>query len=139
MPREQVHEVMRKVQEMGLTVVEIGSDLWQVDIEDCTILLAYKPHDDVLELLLPFSTVPEGAGEAFYRFLLEMNFDRVLYGAFALKDKEVVLVDRLNCVDLHEKEVVGSVKALKDAMLRAIHDLKSETKGGSGEVNAVYR
>ncbi|MEM2367344.1 MAG: hypothetical protein QXQ50_03815 [Candidatus Bathyarchaeia archaeon] len=126
MPIEQVQEVLRRT---GLPITEMGQNLWQVDVEGYAILLTYKPQEDVLELILPFSTVPEGAGEEFYRFLLEKNFDEVLYGAFAIKGREVVLVDRLNCADLHEQEVIGSVKALKNAMLQSIPIIKAYLQG----------
>lgn len=129
MPRELVLDVLRKVNREGtITVTEMGDNLWQVDAEGCTLILTYKPEVDVLELLLPFSTVPEGAGQEFYRFLLELNFDSVLYGAFALKESEVVLVDRLNCADLHKQEVIGSIKALREAMLRVIPSLKEHRR-----------
>lgn len=121
MPREQVREILHKT---GLPITEMGQDLWQMDAEGCTLILVYKQEDDVLELILPFSTIPEGAGEEFYRYLLEMNIDGVLYGAFAVKGQEVVLIDRLNCADLHEQEVLGSVKSLREAMLRAIPSIK---------------
>jgi len=121
MSREMVQEVLART---GLSITEMGQDLWQVDMDGCTLVLVYKPESDVLEILLPLTTVPEGAGEEFYRFMLELNFDRILYGAFALKEREIVLVDRLNCADLHEEEVKGSVKALREAMLHALSALK---------------
>ncbi len=109
MTGENIKDILVKA---GYTLNMTGENFWQITTPEGEAMVAFKPSKKILEFIIPFMKLPEVRREEFYKNLLDLNADGLDIGSFAVKDEEIMLVDRILTEDLDQSEVTGTVKLL---------------------------
>lgn len=88
---------------------EIGKGMWLISQEENGLkAVVVYAEDDLVTLRAKVMRVPESEREAFYKELLELNAEMV-HGAYALEDKDVILIDTLELPTMDLEEFQASL------------------------------
>lgn len=98
---------------MDRPVETLGEGLWRIDESSDGVPPLIVRHDaPIVMLRMKVMSVPDDGCEQLYRRLLELNSTGIAFGAFAVDDGTVTLVDTLRAESLDYSELVASIESL---------------------------
>jgi len=112
--------------ELDMPFEELGENMWRVDNENDNVPNILVTYADPMVLFhLKVMDVPSTGREALFRRLLELNADGVAYGAYALANDSVVLIDSLRAESMDLNEFRASIESLSLAVSQHYAELSS--------------
>jgi hypothetical protein len=104
----------------------VGEGIWVVNLEDQGVDNFVIDHEPpVIVLRIKLMDAPKKNREQFFRRLLELNGIDLLHGAYALEEKNVVLVDSLQSEHLDLNELEASIESLAFAATQNYAELSN--------------
>jgi len=122
--KKRTEEIEKMLSNANVSFSARGDNYWMIASDEGSLAVSYKPHVDILEFIVPFMQIPTKEVAEFYNRLLDLNFDDLDYGAFAIAEAEVVLVERIHAASLDVLEVRAIIQSLFDALHKYLDDLK---------------
>ena len=105
-------KVERYLINLSLTYQELGDDMWLIEDSDRGLAHLFVYADDPLVTLrAKVMEIPGQDREAFFEELLRLN-NEMVHGAYALEERNVVLVDTLESATLDLEEFQASLEAI---------------------------
>ena len=97
---------------LSLTYEEAGDDVWVINDEDKGLAnVVIFAEDPLATIRTKVMTIPEQNRSAFFEELLRLNADMV-YGAYAIDEQDVVLVETFELSTLDYEEFQGALDAI---------------------------
>ncbi len=116
--------------QMDLPSEELREGMWKVDSEQDAIpplILTHEPP--IVHVRMKVFDLPAGHREQLFGRLLALNASGIAFGAFAIENDAVVLIDTLRSENLEMSELQGSIESLIVAAQEHYHELQSLLKG----------
>lgn len=99
--------------QMGVPFEQLGEGLWRVDDEaDAAPPVLVRHQPPIVYLRLNVMDIPSCGREGLFRQLLELNSRGIAFGAYAVDDEQVLLVDTLRADTLELAELQASIESL---------------------------
>ena len=116
---------------MDRPVETLGEGLWRIDESSDGVPPLIVRHDaPIVMLRMKVMSVPDDGREQLYRRLLELNSNGIAFGAYAVDDGIVTLVDTLRAESLDYSELVASIESLIMAAGELYHELRPAAAAG---------
>ncbi len=110
----------------GLPFTEIGENMWTLKDELENIDNIVVHYDDPIVIFrVKLMEIPETKREEFFEVLLRFNAERLVHGAYAIEENNVVIIDTLEAENLDFNEFVGSVDSIILALTEDYNELKA--------------
>lgn len=98
---------------MGLSVEQLRDGMWRVhdDNENTPpVIISYEAP--IVYVRLKVMDLPETGREALYSRLLALNANGIAFGAYAVEDNQVVLLDTMHAESMEIKELQASIESV---------------------------
>lgn len=110
---------------MDRTFEQIGEGMWRVhDQQEGVPDLILKHSDPILVVRMKVMELPESGREGLYRRLLELNAHGIAFGAYAVDDGAIFLVDSLRADGLDRAGLQASIESLVMAVNEHYRELQ---------------
>lgn len=117
--------------QMDLPVQQLREGMWRVDDPSDEVPPMVISHDPpIVYLRLKVMDVPETGREQLYERLLLLNASGVAFGAYAVENGEVFLIDTLPSETMDLSELQSSIESLILAAGQHYRDLFALVHGG---------
>lgn len=103
--------------EMGLSYKQVDN-IWIVDDLDMENKLAIYIDDSIVVFRSKVADLPEGNNEELFKTLLELNAYDLVHGAYALEEKNIVIVDTLQVDNLDLNEFRASIESIELSLVQ---------------------
>ena len=115
---------------MDLHAESLGNGVWRVaDDEEGMpeVLISHNPP--ILEMRLKVMDVPDHHREALYEQLLSYNANGIAFGAYAIQEGQVLLIDTLRTESINLIDLYASLESLRTAAAEHYPTLSAVLKG----------
>ncbi|MCC7492946.1 MAG: YbjN domain-containing protein [Fimbriimonadaceae bacterium] len=117
--------------QMDIPFQSLREGMWQLDNEADNIPPVVVSHDaPIVYVRLKVADLPSGGHESLFRRLLELNAQDLAFGAYAISNGELVLVDTLWADTLDRAELQASFESLVMAAQAHFVELRPLLTGG---------
>ena len=97
---------------LSLTYEEAGNDVWIINDEDKGLAnVVVFAEDPLVTIRTKVMTIPSGERAVFFEELLRLNADMV-YGAYAIDEEDVILVETFELSTLDYEEFQAALDAI---------------------------
>lgn len=110
--------------QMDVAAEMLREGIWLVDDksdEVPPIIISHEPP--IIYIRLKVMDLPATGREAVYQKLLEYNATSIAYGAYAVEDNQVLLIDTLRSESVDMNELRASIESLLLAAQEHYHEL----------------
>lgn len=102
---------------LNLRYEEMGDSTWLIDDTDAGLeRVAVAVNDPLVVVRVKVMEMPEQNREEFMLTLLKLNGSDLVHGAYAVVDREVVLIDTLNYETMHLEDFQATLDAISLAL-----------------------
>lgn len=116
--------------QMDYEAEQLGEGLWRVrDAEGLSPAVIVSYDSPIVYVRLKVMAVPEANRERLFQRLLELNAHGIAYGAYAVENGEVVLLDTLPAEKMDKEELQASIESLQLAVTEHFRELQQLVSG----------